>query len=121
MPSANGAASRRQPIAEPGLYDLDAAAAAVLAEARPFEFTFRGENFSIPAQVTWPLETLAKIGTGDIETALSELLGEAEYQRLIRAGAQVAHLNALMDGMAANSGVDLPNSSRRQPPASART
>ncbi len=91
-------------------FDLDAAAAAVIADAQPFPFTYRGSDYELPAQVTWPVEALAALGRGDLDTALNMLIGEAQTKKLILDGITVGHLNALFGEVSRISGTgDLPN------------
>jgi len=104
------------------VFDLTAAASAALGEITPFPFTYKGGSYEIPPQTAWPLSAMAKLAAGDIETAMSELIGPANYLRLVDAGLTVGEMNVLMNEAAKHGGLaGLPNSSTPAPPGSSRT
>jgi hypothetical protein len=88
-------------------FDLDAAAASALAEAKPvpFAFTFKGQEFEVPAAVLWPLEAQALIAKGELDRALTMLLGAESYDRLIVAGITVGELTVLFEAVGEAAGV----------------
>lgn len=99
----------------PKRFDLDGAAAAALAEAnpQPFAFTFKGQDFDVPAATTWPLEAQAMIARGDLDQALTLLLGAEPYARLVATGMTVGELTVLFEAIGDAAGVGgLPNLSR---------
>jgi hypothetical protein len=105
-------------------FDLDKAAQAALAEANPvpFAFTWKGKDYDVPAAVTWPLEVQALISKGELDRALTMLLGAEVYERLIASGMTVGDLTVLFEAVAGESGVgSLPNSLPRAGAASTRT
>jgi len=97
-PSANGQGTR---------FDLDAASAAALAEAKPvpFAFTYHGAEYEVPAAVLWPLEIQALIAAGEIDKALPKLLGPQQYDALIAAGITVGELSVLFQAVGEAAGV----------------
>lgn len=106
-PSANGRA-------EP--FDLQSAADAAAAEAegRSFPFTFAGASYTVPPPTAWPISALRALGDGDLEAALTTLLGGDTFAELADAGLTIGGLNVLFERIAADSGMTLPNS---PPPA----
>lgn len=111
-PSANGRA-------EP--FDLESAAAAAAAEAegRSFAFTFRGASYTVPPPTAWPISALRALADGELEAALTVLLGGEVFGQLADAGLTIGGLNVLFERIAADSGMSLPNS--RAPAARAGT
>lgn len=96
-----------------GLLDLEAAAkaAATEAEQRPFPFTYKGEQYEIPAARLWPVGAVAALGEGDFGGALPQLIGADNYQRLIAAGLNAGELRFLFDQVGQSAGFpSLPNS-----------
>jgi hypothetical protein len=113
-PDANGS--------EP--FDLSTAEAAAVAEAEghPFAFTYADRRYEVPNQGTWPLKTLHRFEEGDLEGTLAELLDQKVYDQLREDGLRVAGINRLFTAMTAQQmGMSLPNSARRQRPATTRT
>ena len=107
-----------------GRFDLSAAAAAAAAEskAEPFLFTYKGADYEIPPATSWPLSAQAQIAAGELEAALTGLLGEAAYRGLIGAGMTVGELNILFTEVGRAAGMeDLPNLPPRAQPASTQT
>jgi len=107
----------------PAVFDLDAAAEKAAAEgsAAPFAFTYRGESYEAPAALSWPLEAQRLIGRGELEAALSMLLGAEQFARLVDAGITVGELSVLFEAIGEAAGVgSLPNSPRPAPRASTR-
>lgn len=114
-PSPNGRARR---------FDLDKAAAAALADNAPvpFEFTYKGTDYAVPAALTWPLEAQALIAKGELEPALIMLLGSDAYAQLVGAGMTVGELTVLFEAVGEAAGVGgLGNSSPPALPASTPT
>jgi hypothetical protein len=96
-----------------GLFDLEAAAEAAAGEAASelFPFTYKGSTYDIPPGRDWPVAALAALASGDLERALSALLGEANYIKLTDAGLTVGQLNALFTEVGKKAGFpSLPNS-----------
>lgn len=121
--NGNGNGHREMTSSDLAPFDLDAAVAAQgEAEAVPFAFTFAGQEYQIPPQSTWKMSTLALLGNGDIQGALTDLIGEDGYDRLVDDGMTLAHLNALFEQASKVSGTgDLGNSSRSARRVSSRT
>jgi len=95
-----------------GRFDLSAASAAAAAESPPvpFEFSYKGEDYTIPPATEWPLSLQAQIAAGDLEGALTGLLGQEPYKRLLADGMTVGELNILFTKIGEASGVEnLPN------------
>lgn len=88
-------------------FDLDAASAAALADTRPtpFAFTYHETDYEIPAAVLWPLEVQSLIAKGELETALTMLLGGDVYARLMSAGITVGELSVLFQAVGEAAGV----------------
>jgi hypothetical protein len=106
--------------AEP--FDLDAAMEAVLADSAPFPFTYKGNTYTVPAQVTWPIDALSALARGELDKTLDTLLGEEAFQKLTADGITVGALNALFEEMAKQAGMgSLPNSPKRPSRGSRRT
>lgn len=106
-----------------GLFDLEAAADAAAGEAggHPFEFTFKGATYDIPPGRDWPVAALSALAAGELESALSALLGEANYVKLTDAGLTVGQLNTLFTQVGAKAGFpSLPNSAPPRRPSSRR-
>ena len=115
-----GAGARQNPD---GVFDLEAAAEAAAGEAggQPFVFSYKGASYDIPAGRDWPVAALAALAAGELETALSALLGEANYVKLTDAGLTVGELNALFTAVGKKAGFpSLPNSSPPRRPSSTR-
>lgn len=103
-PGANGKAQT---------FDLEAAAAAAAAEAEavPFAFTYKGKVYEVPPAGDWSIAALRKVSQGDLEDALSELLGPKAFDEMTAAGLNVRELNTLFDNVARGQGLgSLPNS-----------
>ena len=94
-----------------GTFDLDAAVAAADTEGKPFRFTSRGNEYEVPAQGDWPLTVFGALARGDLEAALSELLGAEQWAKL-SPGFTLARLDVLFTRMAEDAGMTLPNSGR---------
>lgn len=110
-PSANGH----------GTFDLAAAAAAAEAGARPFAFHYRGKPYTVPPASGWPLKTLRRVATEDYDAALTELVGDKTYNKLVEDGLNFGELRVLFGAMTGASGVSLPNSAPPPRRASPRT
>ncbi len=76
-------------------YDLDAFTAEARAKYEPFEFTIGGEEFTFPspADLEWKARILLAT---DGERGLRLMLGDEEYQRLIRTKPSDAAMTKLM-------------------------
>lgn len=103
-----------------GHFDLDAAAAAALAEAlgRPFRFTYKGGLYELPNQQTWPLSALQALNDeGDIERFLSDIGAKDQtYERLTAAGLCVGELKVLVEQASVDAGFgSLKNSGQPSP------
>jgi len=110
-PSANG----------DGVFDLEAAAAAE-ATAVPFAFAYKGKAYELPNMAGWPMTTVRAVAMGDLEGALSELIGGETYDGLCEAGLTIGELTALFRGAGAvQAGLSLPHSRRPVRRASTRT
>jgi len=101
-------------------FDLDAAAEAAAADealAVPFAFTWKAKTYELPPQGAWPMTVVRALASGDFNTAMGELLGDAEYTELCDSGMTLGNLATLFEAVAASAGMGrLPNSS---PPARA--
>jgi len=107
-----------------GRFDLSAAAATAAAEtpAVPFLFSYKGEDYEIPPATSWPLSAQAQIAAGELEGALTSLLGKEPLERLIAAGMTVGELNILFTAVGEAAGMtDLPNLPAPARPGSTRT
>lgn len=95
-------------------FDLEAAALAKEAEAAPFTFTYKGEEYSIPNQAQWPVKAVAAVTSGELREALPELLGEDTARKLLDAGLTLTAMNILFEraGQDQIGAIDLPNSGR---------
>lgn len=116
--TANGKA------AAPPVFDLEAAAKAAAKEGsgEPFAFTYKGLTYEIPPTAEWPLDTLAKLGAGDLNGSLTDLMGADAYAALCGAGMKLSELTVLFEAVAADAGLEsLPNSRLPALPASTRT
>jgi hypothetical protein len=105
-------------------FDLDAASAAALAESKPvpFAFSYKGQDYEVPAAVHWPLEAQALIAAGEIAQALTMLLGGEVYGQLVAAGMTVGELTVLFEAVGEAAGVGgLGNSLPSVQPASSPT
>lgn len=104
-------------------FDLGAAAdaAATESEGRPFAFTYKGAAYEVPPAKGWPITALRKLVNGDLENALSELIGAEAFDGMCAAGLKLGELNVLFEKIAAESGMTLPNSPLPQPRGSTRT
>jgi hypothetical protein len=108
--------------AQNGRIDLKAAAAAAGDDSAPFQFTYDGAEYELPPQTSWPVKAIRQLGRGDLEEALTSLLGEKAFIGLADAGMTLGEMNKLFELAAEAAGVgDLPNSSRRRRPAPTRT
>lgn len=107
-----------------GLLDLGtaAAAAATEAEQQPFSFTYKGEEYTIPAGRDWPVAAVGSLAAGELNEALPLLLGVEEYDRLMAAGLTTGELRFLFDQVGQAAGFpSLPNSPLPARPSSTRT
>ena len=111
MSAANGRANGngRALAASGATFDLDAAASAAEAEGKPFRFSHLGNEYEIPRQEDWPLTVFGALARGDLEAALRDLLGEAEWDKLAP-GFTLGRLDLLFTAIAAEAGFDLKNS-----------
>lgn len=115
--SANGSTTAH-------IFDLEAAAQAAATEAgdEPFPFTYKGTSYEIPPGNSWPVAALAALGAGELEAALTALLGGDTYGQLSAAGLTVGQLNALFTEAGRRAGFpSLPNSPLPAPPSSSPT
>jgi hypothetical protein len=93
-----------------GKWDLEAAAAASNGAAgeagnAPFEFTYKGTDYTIPPMTRWPVAALRAVAQGDFDNALVDLLGLETYEALAAAGLNVGELTALFDKVSEESGM----------------
>jgi hypothetical protein len=105
-------------------FDLVAAAKAAQAEAddRPFPFTYKGKRYQMPPARGWPIEALGQLAAGNLEGALSELLGADTYAKLTKAGLTVGELNVLFAAAGREAGFpSLPNLPAPAAPSSTPT
>lgn len=86
-------------------FDLDAVVTE--SEAKPFDFTFGGEGYVLPAQVD--LLAAASLEGGRLYDGFHRLLGDAQWERLLASDAvfDQARLKALMEAYAAHVGLSL--------------
>lgn len=95
-------------------FDLEAAAAAAAAEAeeQPFAFTYKGAQYTVPPQTSWPMSATRALGRGELDAALPQLLGNEAFEKLCDAGLTLGELAALFGAMGEVAGMGgLPNSS----------
>lgn len=99
-------------------FDLDAAAReAAASEGEPFAFTWKGTAYTLPPQAQWPMQAVRLLAAGDINGAMAELMGEAEYDALCQSGLTLGDMTRLFEEVGNSAGMGgLPNSS---PPARA--
>lgn len=90
-------------------FDLDAAVEAAESEGKPFRFTHLGNEYVIPAQPEWPLTVFGALARGDLEAALRDLLGDADFDKL-SPGFTIGRLDILFSQIAKEAGFDLKNS-----------
>jgi hypothetical protein len=97
-------------------FDLEAAALSAEAEAAPFRFTYKGEEYVIPPNAQWPVSAVAAITAGELREALPELLGKDNARKLLDAGLTLKAMDILFEQAGKQQvGADsLPNSG---PPA----
>ncbi|MCL2585282.1 MAG: hypothetical protein FWE35_22805 [Streptosporangiales bacterium] len=97
-------------------FDLEAAALAAEAEAAPFTFTYKGGEYTIPPQATWPVEALNDIAQGQFSDGLTKIMGQADADKLRAAGLTMKAMEILIEqaGKTQVGTPDLPNSG---PPA----
>jgi hypothetical protein len=99
-------------------FDLDAAAADAAADealAVPFAFTWRGKTYTLPPQGAWPMTVVRSLAAGDLNEAMSRLLGAGGYNELCDTGMTLGQLKLVFDAIGQDAGMGgLPNSS---PPA----
>jgi hypothetical protein len=76
-------------------------------KAKPFEFTFGGEGYSLPAQVD--LLAAAALEGGKLYEGLHRLLGDGQWDRLLASSAVLDNdkLKALMEAYAEHVGLSL--------------
>lgn len=92
------------------VFDLEAAAAVTEAGAEPFPFTFKGTVYTVPPATQWEVAALALLGQGDLEGALTALIGAETFTELAAAGLTLGHLNALFTELGERAGFpSLPN------------
>jgi hypothetical protein len=108
-----------------GLWDLDAAANAALAEAlgRPFRFTYKGTAYQLPNQKLWPVAAAAALSeTGDIGAFLADIGAKDQiYEKLTDAGLVLGELQLLIEAASNDAGLGgIPNSSPPPRPGSTR-
>jgi len=86
-------------------FNLDAVVSE--SEALPFEFTFGGEDYVLPAQVD--LLAAASLEGGKLYEGLRRMLGDAQWDRLVAAKSVMddVKLKALMEAYAAHVGLSL--------------
>lgn len=87
-------------------FDLDAA---VSAESnQPFDFTFRGQSFSLPLALPVSLiDKLKAVEEDDLPTILRTLLGDEQGSRFIALDPADTHIKALVEEYAKVKGVSL--------------
>jgi hypothetical protein len=90
-------------VTEP--FNLDAVVSE--SEATPFDFTFGGEGYVLPAQVD--LLAAASLEGGKLYEGLHRLLGDDQWERLLAAKAvlDTERLKALMEAYAKHVGLSL--------------
>lgn len=90
-------------------YDLGQIVADELGESPRIEFTFEGEDFSIPAVVDWPDEMFEVQTTGDIVGAARAMLGD-QYESYHALGGSAQKLMVLIGHVIGKNGTSLPES-----------
>jgi hypothetical protein len=99
-----------------GVFDLSAAAAAEAARD-PFRFRYKGKDYELPPQQDWPMAALQALSNGDLDAAMSPILGKS-YDALVAAGLTVGALNTRMDKVATQSGMEPQDFTPSKRPAS---
>jgi hypothetical protein len=86
-------------------FDLDAIVTET--DATPFDFTFGGEPYTLPAQVD--IVAAAALEGGKLYEGLHKLLGEDQWDRLLKSEAvlDTPKLKALMEEYARHVGLSL--------------
>ena len=109
------------PNGDSSIFNLEAAAAAE-GEAAPFPFIYKGTHYELPAMSGWPMTTIRKVATGDLEAALGSLIGPETYEQLCADGLTLGEMKALFAAAGATGGLaSLPNSRPRARRDSTRT
>jgi hypothetical protein len=87
------------------MFDLDAVSRE--SDGIPFEFTFGGEKFTLPATVD--LLAAAALEGGKLYDGLKRLLGDEQWERLLEVQKvlDTEHLKALMEAYAKHVGLSL--------------
>ena len=88
------------------VFDLDAANAARReVEGARFTFTWQGRDWSCAPAKEWPIATAGVLAKGDLPGALLLIMGEDEGQAFLDTKPSMGDVEALMDALAAFSGV----------------
>lgn len=87
-------------------FDLDAAVAA--ESNQPFEFTYRGQSFSIPLSLPVSvIDKLTEFSESDLPNILRTLLGEEPGDRFIALDPADTHIKRLVEEYSKAKGVRL--------------
>lgn len=87
-------------------FDLSAAVAA--EENAPFEFTYKGQAFSLPIAIPVSvIKKLTAVAQEDLEAILTALLGEADGPRFLALDPTDVELQVLLKEYGNAKGVDL--------------
>ena len=86
-------------------FDLDAVQHD--ADAKPFEFSFGGEYYTLPAQID--MIAAAALESGKLNAGLQRMLGEKQWDRICATEAVLdqTRLKALMEAYAVHTGLSL--------------
>jgi len=90
-------------------FDVEAAVAAAAAESKQeaFSFKLRGKTFTLPPANDWDLEVSERLARNELGEALHAMLGDTEYERFRSVKPKLGEVNAIVQGLAKFSGVDI--------------
>lgn len=88
------------------VFDLDAANAARReAEGERFTFRWAGREWECAPAKEWPIGTAGALSKGDLMGAILLIMGDVEGQAFLDTNPSMGDVEALMDALAAFSGV----------------
>lgn len=88
-----------------GSFDLDAATAARReAVQEPTEFTWKGEQFSVPNPVLWPLAVQKLLAEGSVVDAMRGIMGDEQYGRFEALGPSLLEVTAVLEAVGKDTG-----------------
>ncbi len=87
------------------LFDLDALEVEG-EDSPPFEFTYKGEKFSMPAATAMPWQDQLALERADQTESLRLILGGEQFGRLEKLPMSAARLGALIEAWQKHQGLD---------------